>query len=138
MKRTIKQFLILLLTLIFMGCNSGKRTVQVWSSLPDTGQLLVSSSIPSEISGGEVKDIVEIFPEQTCQTVLGVGAALTHSSAYVFHHFLDSLRRDSLFRVLFTPEGIGINYTRLCVGASDFSFNLFSYSEKEEDRKSVV
>lgn len=132
MKRTMKQFLILLFTLIFMGCNSGKGTVQVWSSLPDTGQLLVSSSIPSEMSGDEVKDIVEIFPEQTCQTVLGVGAALTHSSAYVFHHFLDSLRRDSLFRVLFTPEGIGINYTRLCVGASDFSFNLFSYSEKED------
>ena len=128
----MKQTLILLFAVVFTACNAGKKTVQVWSSLPDTDRLLVDSTLPLKTSAEEIKDIVEIFPDQSCQTVLGVGAALTHSSAYVFHHHLDSVKRDSLFRVLFTPEGIGINYTRLCVGASDFSFNLFSYSEKED------
>jgi glucosylceramidase len=63
--------------------------------------------------------------------VEGVGAALTHSSAYVFHHNLTAERRDSLFRVLFTPEGIGINYTRLCIGASDFAFNLSATAKQK-------
>lgn len=144
----MKQTLILLFAVVFTACNAGKKTVQVWSSLPDTDRLLVDSTLPLKTSAEEIKDIVEIFPDQSCQTVLGVGAALTHSSAYVFHHHLDSVKRDSLFRVLFTPEGIGVNYTRLCVGASDFSFNLFSYSEKEdftlanfsiaEDHKDVI
>lgn len=144
----MKQTLILLFAVVFTACNAGKKTVQVWSSLPDTDRLLVDSTLPLKASAEEIKDLVEIFPDQTSQTVLGVGAALTHSSAYVFHHHLDSVKCDSLFRVLFTPEGVGINYTRLCVGASDFSFNLFSYSEKEdftlsnfsiaEDHKDVI
>lgn len=144
----MKQTLLLIFVIAFTACNTSKKTVEVWSSLPDTNQLLVKKTIDLKNSGEDIKDIVEIFPDQTCQTVLGVGAALTHSSAYVFHHHLDSVKRDSLFRILFTPEGVGINYTRLCVGASDFSFNLFSYSEKEdfslsnfsiaEDHKDVI
>ena len=100
----MKQTLILLFAVVFTACNAGKKTVQVWSSLPDTDRLLVDSTLPLKTSAEEIKDIVEIFPDQSCQTVLGVGAALTHSSAYVFHHHLDSVKRDSLFRVLFTRK----------------------------------
>lgn len=140
--------LILLMALATVtGCFSAEKVI-VWSSLPDTKALLVKKNINLNTKPLQIKNKIEIFPEQTCQSVEGVGAALTHSSAYVFHHNLTAERRDSLFRVLFTPAGIGINYTRLCIGASDFSFNLFSYSETEdftlsnftiqEDEKDVI
>jgi len=124
--------LILLMTLAIVTGSFSAEKVVVWSSLPDTKALLVKKNIKLNTKPLQIKNKVEIFPEQTCQSVEGVGAALTHSSAYVFHRNLTAERRDSLFRVLFTPEGIGINYTRLCIGASDFAFNLFSYSETED------
>jgi len=126
-----KTITLLALTLGFLSCSQTYK-IQVLSSLPDTDSLLVEKEILFGKEMKETPDTVKISLSDSCQTVLGVGAALTHASAWVFHHNLSPEKRDSLFRLLFTPEGIGINYTRLCVGASDFSFNLFSYSEAED------
>lgn len=127
--------MLITLSIIVMlaSCTAGSRKVTVWSSLPDTDAMLVESSLPMHLSAsGGIADTVRIFIDRECQEMDGVGAALTHSSAMVFNRNLSSARRDSLFRVLFTSAGIGINYTRLCVGASDFAPDLFSYSEAED------
>jgi hypothetical protein len=113
--------LILLMTLAIVTGSFSAEKVVVWSSLPDTKALLVKKNIKLNTKPLQIKNKVEIFPEQTCQSVEGVGAALTHSSAYVFHHNLTA-EDGFVVQVLFTPEGIGIKYTRLCIGASDFSF----------------
>lgn len=139
---------LLALTLGLMSCSQTSK-IQVLSSLPGTDSLLVEKEtvlVKKKIKNSN--DIIRILATDTCQTVHGVGAALTHASAWVFHHNLTHAKRDSIFRELFTPKGIGINYTRLAVGASDFSFNFFSYSETEdftlsnfsidEDRKDVI
>jgi len=129
------------------GCNALDK-IKVLSTLPDTDSLLISKNISAVKNFDSKTPIIRINTADKCQTVEGVGAALTHSSAYVFHHNLTNQKRDSLFRVLFTPQGIGINYIRLCIGASDFAFGLFSYSDKEdmtlsnfsiaEDQKDVI
>lgn len=106
--------------------------IQVISSLPNTDSLFVNKETAFNNQFDKSLPIIKIETSQKCQTVEGVGAALTHASAYVFNHNLSAQKRDSLFKILFTPEGIGLNYTRLCVGASDFAFGLFSYSEKED------
>lgn len=129
-KNFILPFLIVLILNISGG--SAGNTVQIWSSLPDMKALLIQKEQTMASVVGDVTGEIKIFADQSCQTVEGVGAALTHSSAYVFHHNLNPDQRDSLFRLLFTPEGIGINYTRLCIGSSDFSSSLFSYSETED------
>lgn len=139
---------LLALTLGLMSCSQTSK-IQVLSSLPGTDSLLVEKEtvlVKKKIKNNN--DIIRILATDTCQTVHGVGAALTHASAWVFHHNLTLAKRDSIFKELFTPKGIGINYTRLAVGASDFSFNFFSYSETEdftlsnfsidEDRKDVI
>lgn len=121
------------LALISISCSVKTDEVRIWSSLPDTDALLVESSMALEIAeNSAITDTVMIYTDRECQVMDGVGAALTHSSAIVFNRNLSQQRRDSLFRVLFTPEGIGINYTRLCIGASDFAPDLFSYSESED------
>lgn len=120
-----------LLTTLINSCATTDK-IHVISSLPDTDSLLVSKEISVKKQSDKSLPVVKIQTSQKCQTVEGVGAALTHASAYVFHHNLSATKRDSLFRLLFTEQGIGMNYTRLCVGASDFAFGLFSYSEKED------
>lgn len=137
----------LALTLGLMSCSQTSK-IQVLSSLPQTDSLLIQKEISFDKDIKTTAEIIKISAADTCQTVHGVGAALTHASAWVFHHNLTPTKRDSVFRQLFTPAGIGINYTRLAVGASDFSFNFFSYSDTKdfslsnfsiaEDRKDVI
>lgn len=128
-----KQFLILgLFAVSFLSACSSLDNVQVISSLPDTDKLLVLKKASFVKKASSSLPIQTIQTDQECQQVEGVGAALTHASAYVFNHNLTAQKRDSLFKVLFTPQGIGLNYTRLCIGASDFAYKLFSYSEKED------
>lgn len=117
--------------LLFVACTP-KEQVLVLSSLPDTEQLLLESKIAFSQSNNATDDVIKINTDEEFQSMLGVGAALTHASAWVFQNNLNPQQRDSLFKVLFTPDGIGIDYTRLCVGASDFSFDFFSYSETED------
>lgn len=138
---------LLALTLGLMSCSQTAK-IQVLSSLPNTDSLLIEKEISFGQNTKTNAEIIKISAADTCQTVQGVGAALTHASAWVFNHNLTAAKRDSVFRQLFTPAGIGINYTRLAVGASDFSFNFFSYSDTEdftlsnfsiaEDRKDVI
>jgi len=122
-----------ILVALSISCSVQKNDIQVWSSLPDTDALLVESFLSFDNDNDStITDTVMIYPDRIRQEMDGVGAALTHSSAIVFNRNLSPTRRDSLFRVLFTPEGIGINYTRLCIGASDFAPDIFSYSEEED------
>ncbi len=134
---------------VFFTACSPKENIKVLSSLPDTDSLLVVKHLSfNDKSNADNADLIQISTADSCQTVLGVGAALTHASAWVFQNNLNPQQRDSLFHDLFSPNGVGINYTRLCVGASDFSFNFFSYCDVEdmtlskfsiaEDHKAVI
>lgn len=64
------------------------------------------------------------------QEVEGYGAALTGSSAYLFHHSLDPTQRQRILKELFDPhQGIGLSYLRLTMGASDFSLSDYTYND---------
>lgn len=125
----MKIIILNLLIFALLSCSFQRSQVQLISSLPETGKLLKDSTLEF----GSAKTTSEIFinPEIVYQNVEGVGAALTHASAYVLNQQTAQVR-DSILRVLLTAEGIGINYTRLCIGASDFAPDLFSYSETED------
>jgi glucosylceramidase len=63
------------------------------------------------------------------QEIEGFGAALTGSSAYVIHE-MSPTQRTALLEDLFDPQvGIGINYLRMTIGASDFSLSNYSYDD---------
>lgn len=117
------------LTLGLISCSQTEK-VQVLSSLPDTDSLLVEKEI---LFGKDLKkntEIIRISAADTCQTVHGVGAALTPHVGLGISSQSDACKTRLRFSEnACTPAGIGINYTRLAVGASDFSFNFFSYSE---------
>jgi glucosylceramidase len=89
-------------------------------SMPDL-QLSCTSSLndPSAIA---VSDGVRY------QQVQGFGAAMTDSSAWLLMTQLSASQRDRVFDSLFGPAGIGLNYIRVPMGASDFSANRQPYT----------
>lgn len=73
---------------------------------------------------------VQVDETRAFQTIDGFGAAMTGSSAYVMHHYLDENKRQELLENLFDADkGAGFSYVRLTVGASDFSAESYSYDD---------
>ncbi|MDF2698931.1 MAG: glycosyl hydrolase, family 30 [Haloplasmataceae bacterium] len=63
------------------------------------------------------------------QEIDGFGAALSESSAYLINN-LDETKRTQVINDLFSlEEGIGINFVRLPMGASDFALSNFTYND---------
>lgn len=65
------------------------------------------------------------------QRMVGFGASLTDSSAWLMTHRLSATQRDALLQELFSREGqgIGLDFTRLTIGSSDFSLSHYSLDD---------
>jgi len=88
----------------------------------------------------------EIFPavhmpgayqmKRTDKTVsddfLGFGVAITGSSCYDLS-LMEPSERAALIRDIYTKDGIGLSIARLSVGSSDYSAELYSYDDVEND-----
>lgn len=62
--------------------------------------------------------------------MIGFGAAITDASAYLIETKLPAATRDALMRELFGRNpGIGLSFTRLTIGASDFSQSHYSLDD---------
>ncbi len=64
--------------------------------------------------------------------MLGFGAAFTDAACYMFKQ-LSASAREQLFHELFHPSETGLSVCRTCIGASDYSTEVFSYDEGEPD-----
>jgi O-glycosyl hydrolase len=93
----------------------------------DKGQLLKQQAdLLFESGAGAGGTLVNVIPTTTFQTISGFGAAMTDSSAWLLQNELTTPQRDKLMRQLFSPgAGIGINYLRVPMGASDFTASGF-------------
>jgi len=117
------------------------------------GAVPASAAEPSEISvhvtGGKLRyqsqaalawksgakageGVIELNPGKKYQEMLGFGAAFTDAACYTFNR-LDAPARETLFHDLFHPSEMGLNVCRTCIGASDYSTEVFSYDEGEPD-----
>ncbi|TWI10633.1 glycoside hydrolase family 30 protein [Aerolutibacter ruishenii] len=64
------------------------------------------------------------------QRMVGFGASLTDSSAWLMMHKLSATQREALLQELFGRDGgIGLDFTRLTIGASDFSLSHYSLDD---------
>lgn len=125
----MKNAFIILTVITLNSCNQHLAQINVISTQPEKSIFLSESQL--QFGSSEAKAQITVKPDSGFQLVEGVGAALTHASAYVLNQQKATVR-DSILRFLLTPEGVGINYTRLCIGASDFATDLFSYSQTED------
>ena len=88
---------------------------------------------PSEVAapGSQAGATIRVHPGRQHQRIAGFGAALTEGSAWLIRHGLKEEQRDALMRELFTREdnGLGFEFTRLTIGASDFSRRHYSLDD---------
>lgn len=77
---------------------------------------------------------IEIEPQRRYQRMLGFGAAITDASAWLIQQRMSPAQREALLRELFgrEGEGIGFDFTRLTIGASDFSRRHYSLDDMPE------
>ncbi|MET6998118.1 glycoside hydrolase family 30 protein [Chitinophaga defluvii] len=127
---------LMLIISITWSCNAGTPTtvpgpVTVCTTdMSDLVLLKITDSLTWKASGARTREdslVIEVDTSRTYQQINGFGAALTGSAAYVLHNYVNPLSRDSLFRQLFTPAGIGLDFLRVSIGPSDFSPHNFAY-----------
>src|SRR5437899_6365496 len=83
-------------------------------------------------NGKAGENVMELDPGKKYQEILGFGAAFTDAACYTFNR-LEPSAREALFHELFHPAEMGLNVCRTCIGASDYSTEVFSYDEGEPD-----
>jgi glucosylceramidase len=100
-----------------------------------TGGKLRYASVPSltwRNSASSGRNAIAVTPEKKFQTMLGFGAAFTDAACYTFNR-LQPPAREQLFHEIFHPSEMGLSVCRTCMGASDYSTEVFSYDEGDPD-----
>jgi glucosylceramidase len=102
--------------------------VSVWETTADQSQLLAPQAGATFNAGnGSASQTITVNPAATYQSMTGFGASFTDSSAGLV---ANSPLRSQIMTKLFSPtSGIGLDFLRQPVGASDFSQSLFSYDD---------
>jgi glucosylceramidase len=109
-------------------------TAQVYLTLPDRSKLVEQQTpvainnnvapLPDELS-------VRVDPTKTFQTMDGVGASMTESSAYLFSTKLTPGQRSLVYAALFNKDvGAGIDIVRVPWGVTDMSLADYTYNDR--------
>lgn len=119
----------LLLTLTAaLAATANAAPVRAFLTTADQQQLLAPSPVDKAAKAG---DVIRIDAGRQHQRMAGFGAAITEGSAWLIRHGMSEAQRDALMRELFTREGqgLGFEFTRLTIGASDFSRRHYSLDD---------
>lgn len=106
--------------------------VDAWVTQGDRSRLL-SRDVEGpawRADDGSAADVV-VDDSVRHQRIVGFGASITDASAWLLNRKLTPQARAALLRELFgrEGEGIGFHFTRLTIGASDFSQQLYSLND---------
>src|SRR6202046_2130048 len=106
--------------------------VSVTETTTNQSQLLAPQTGASFAPGSSSQSqVITVNPSTTYQAMTGFRASVSDSSAWLVYN---SPLRNQIMTKLFDPnQGIGLDFLRQPIGASEFSQLLFSY----EDRKST-
>ncbi|MBI2262969.1 MAG: glycosyl hydrolase [Caulobacterales bacterium] len=105
---------------------------RVWMTSGDRSRLLSEQApLRFEPSPAATGPAVAIDPRRQFQEMVGFGAAVTDASAWLIQTKLADDQRDALLRELFGREdgGLGFSFTRVTIGASDFSLDHYSLAD---------
>lgn len=76
-------------------------------------------------------DAIILDPKATRQQMLGFGAAMTDASCWVLGQ-MKADERAALLHEFFAPTEMAFNVCRTCIGASDYSRNVYSFDESPQ------
>ncbi|TWT47749.1 glycoside hydrolase family 30 protein [Botrimarina hoheduenensis] len=121
-----RRMVLAAMTLVLVNANPAD-AVDVWITSGDKSRLLSQQTdVVFQNGTGSGGVGITIDASQTFQTMRGYGAAMTNSSASLLQNSLNPAQRDRAMDDLFSSDdGIGLNYLRLAMGASDFTADGF-------------
>ena len=104
--------------------------VQSWVTYTDQSKLLAAQA---SVNFGKTKPLslnLVVDASQRYQEMVGFGANISDASAWLMQNKMNPAQRQALLEDLFgKPPGIGFSFTRLTVGASDFSLHHYSLDD---------
>jgi glucosylceramidase len=105
--------------------------VEAWVTTGDQSKLLSHEKGAEFGSAAPQPIVIDIDPSTRFQKIAGFGAAITDGSAWLIQNRLDQPQRQALMQELFGrgQDGIGLSFTRLTIGASDFSQKDYSFDD---------
>jgi len=104
--------------------------VKVWSSVRDKRHV-AGEGLKWRAGGGVGAEAIVLDPGTVKQEILGFGGAMTDATCYVLSQLTEA-ERGAIMHDLFAPEEMGFNVCRTCIGASDYSRNVYSFDESPE------
>ena len=121
----------LLLTLLvlfgFMACTKQiheELKVQVIQTSASGDKL---AELPSVKDVESPSDTIEVLPSTQFQSIEGIGAAFTESSAFLLSG-MSQEKRNEILSAYFSPEGANYSFTRTHMNSCDFSLDNYSYA----------
>lgn len=119
------------------GANSEATTVSQkagevlsWVTFTDQSKLLASHHKAQFANGVKLPIHIEVDSAQKFQEMIGFGANISDASAQLINQKLSPPAKEKLLQDLFGPApGAGFSFTRLTIGASDFSTHHYSYND---------
>jgi len=118
--------------LVSAGLAQAAPLAQNWLTTADQQSLLTPGApLPFDAKQVRLPLHIEVDPAQRFQTMVGFGGAITEGSAWLIQHKLTPAQRSALMNELYGhgPNGLGFEFTRLTIGASDFSLEHYSLDD---------
>lgn len=125
---------MLLGAMLAAGCSTvpSARTAsaEMWLTTADQTQKLAEQPLLTPLGPAAGDEAVTIDTSRHFQRMHGFGAAMTDASAEVLSRLPDD-KRKAIMAELFGrgAGGLGLSFTRLTIGASDFSSSEYSYDD---------
>jgi len=123
---------VLLLASLSMasGGRADPPAAQMWLTTGDRTYQLAAQPAQSPVGPATGDEAITIDTSKHFQKMHGFGAAMTDASAQLLSGLPDDKRR-AIMTELFSRKngGLGLSFTRLTVGASDFSTSDYSYDD---------
>lgn len=105
--------------------------VEAWVTTGDKTKLLAREDGIAFGDRVPLARTIDVDASQRYQTMAGFGAAITDASAWLIQHRMSEAQRATLMQELFGrgEGGVGFDFTRLTIGASDFSRTHYSLDD---------
>jgi len=110
--------------------------VSAWVTSGDRQHLLAPTPAGAFGSGTALPLHIAVDAGQRHQRMVGFGASMTDASAWLIQHRLSADQRSALLQELFgrgnagPHGGVGFDFTRLTIGASDFSRHHYTLDDR--------
>jgi glucosylceramidase len=108
----------------------GSGPVRVWSTYRDK-RLEPGEALAWKPTDQVAAEAITLDLHATRQEVLGFGAAMTDASCYVLSQMTEA-ERAPLMHDFFAPDALALNVCRTCMGASDYSRDVYSFDDSPE------